>query len=69
MTEDKKNKIRELRMRGYGYSTIADFISEKRDNVRNYCRYVIQERGTICPLGDIYAIRAELLAVGKHFQL
>lgn len=40
MTEDKKNKIRELRMRGYGYSTIADFISEKRDDVRNYCRKV-----------------------------
>lgn len=40
LTEEKKNKIKELRMNGYGYLTIANFISETRDNVRNYCRKI-----------------------------
>ena len=32
--------IKELRLSGYGYSSIAALIFETRDTVRNYCRKI-----------------------------
>ena len=40
MTEEKKKRIKELRLSGYGYSSIAALIFETRDTVRNYCRKI-----------------------------
>lgn len=40
MTEEKKKMIKELRLSGYGYSSIAALIFETRDTVRNYCRKI-----------------------------
>ena len=37
---EKQNEIRDLRSKGYGYKTIAVFIGETRDTVRNYCREI-----------------------------
>ena len=40
LTDEKKNKIKELRADGYGYKTISILISETRDSVRSYCRKI-----------------------------
>ena len=36
--KEKAKKIAELREQGYGYRSIAFFVNESRDSVRNYCR-------------------------------
>ena len=41
MTEEKKKMIKELRLSGYGYLSIAALIFETRDKVRNYCRKIV----------------------------
>lgn len=40
MTEEQKNKITELRLKGYGYKTIAAMVGDgvKRENVRYFCK-------------------------------
>ena len=38
MTQEQAEKIRELRMQGKGYKTVASAVGLSRDIVRNYCK-------------------------------
>lgn len=38
MTEDKKEIIIQLRLKGYGYKAIGDLIGKSRDSVRGFCK-------------------------------
>lgn len=38
MTEEQKEKIKELRLQGVGYKGIANIVNLTRDSVRNFCK-------------------------------
>jgi len=56
MTEDQKEKIRQLRLEGIGYKKISEEIGLSRDSVRGYCR-----RHGLDGFGEELALKRKIL--------
>ena len=55
MTKDEKEKLKEMRLKGDDYRSIADTLDISIDTVKSYCRrngldYATLQKGELCPV-------------------